>query len=86
MDIHDQSCQACVVQMSHYFHEDSIGCTTIAFAKSNMCLLIDVKTCWGWMPFTTPRGNPLFDQIFLELYDVFVYDFIATIKMCEGNP
>jgi hypothetical protein len=37
------------------------------------------------MPFTTPRGNPLFDQFFLELHDVSVYDFIATIQMCEGN-
>jgi hypothetical protein len=36
------------------------------------------------MPFTTPRGNPLFDQIFLELHDVSMYDFIATIKCVKG--
>jgi hypothetical protein len=28
----------------------ALDAPTITFTKSNLCVLIDVKCCWGWMP------------------------------------
>jgi hypothetical protein len=57
----------------------------IPFAKSNLSLLIDLESLLGLnvMMLMLKVIHSLIK--FAKLKDVFVYDFIAIVKICEGD-
>jgi hypothetical protein len=62
-----------------------VDVTTITFAKSNLCLLTDVE-----MLLKLNVVMPLLEVVhslirFTKLRDVFVCDFIAMVKICDGD-
>jgi hypothetical protein len=58
---------------------------TIASTKSNLCLLIDVEMLLR-LNVVMPLSEAMHSLIkFAQLQDVFVCDFIATVKICNGD-
>jgi len=61
----------------------TLGAPTITFAKSNLSLMTNVKMLLGLNAIM-----PLLEEVhslikFSQLHDMFVCDFIATMKICE---
>ncbi len=66
-----------------FFMKMTLGAPTIASAKSNFCLMTSVKMLLGLKAIM-----PLLEEVhslikFSQLHDVFICDFIATMKICE---
>jgi hypothetical protein len=63
----------------------ALDATTITSAKSNLCLLTNVEMLLG-LNVVMPLLEAMHSLIkFAQLQDVFVCDFIAIIKICEGD-
>jgi hypothetical protein len=63
----------------------ALDATTITFAKSNLCLLTNVEMLLG-LNVIMALLEAMHSLIkFAQLRDVFVCDFIAIVKICEGD-
>ncbi len=63
----------------------ALGAPTIAFAKSNLCLMTNVKMLLGLNAIM-----PLLEEVhslikISQLHDVLICDFIPTMKICERD-
>ncbi len=67
------------------FMKMALDAPIIPFAKSNLSLLIDLESLLGLnvMMLMLKVIHSLIK--FAKLKDVFVYDFIAIVKICEGD-
>ncbi len=67
------------------FMKMALDAPIIPFAKSNLSLLIDLESLLGLnvMMLMLEAIHSLIK--FAKLRDVFVYDFIAIVKICEGD-
>ncbi len=66
-----------------FFMKMTLGAPTITSAKFNLCLMTNVKMLLGLNVIM-----PLLEEVhslikFSQLYDMFVCDFIAIMKICE---
>jgi hypothetical protein len=63
----------------------ALNAVIITFAKSNLCLLIDVEMLLG-LNVVMPLLEVVHSLIkFAQLRDVFVCDFIVAVNICEGD-
>ncbi len=67
------------------FMKMALDALTIASAKSNLCLLTNVKSLLGFNAIITLLEVVHSLIKFSQLRDVFVGDFIATMKICERD-
>ncbi len=83
MDFYDQFCQMCFVSIPHFFHENDIGCTHNTFYQIEYVFATNVETLLG-LSVVMQMLKAIHSLIkFAQLRDAFVYDFIATVKICE---
>jgi len=85
MDLYDQSYQACLVLIPHFCHEKGMGCTHNTFCQ---IYFVFADWCGNFVEFecndVDVKGDT-FLIMFAQLRDVFVYDFISLVKICEGE-
>jgi len=63
----------------------TLDAPTISFTKSNLCLLINVEMLLG-LNVVMPLLEVMHSLIkFAQLQDMFMCDFITTVKICEGE-
>jgi hypothetical protein len=63
----------------------ALDATTIPFVQSNLSFLIDVETLLG-LNIMMPLLETIHSSIkFAQVKDVFVYAFIAVMKICDGD-
>jgi hypothetical protein len=63
----------------------ALDAPTISFTKSNLCLLINVEMLLG-LNVVMPLLEVMHSLIkFAQLQDMFMCDFITTVKICEGE-